>query len=118
MQLVLRFANRFFLPLWNRDNIDNVQVADVFYSFANIFAICQCYLFSLYIIKAFLSINSSIFIYLFFGLSVRLCLGRILELKVGVDILINMGMICECFCQILPLISNLNEVICSPSEKY
>jgi hypothetical protein len=26
MQLVLRFANRFFLPLWNRDNIDNVQV--------------------------------------------------------------------------------------------
>lgn len=25
-QLVLRFANRFFLPLWNRDNIDNVQV--------------------------------------------------------------------------------------------
>ncbi|KAG4927176.1 hypothetical protein JHK85_053662 [Glycine max] len=24
--LVLRFANRFFLPLWNRDNIDNVQV--------------------------------------------------------------------------------------------
>lgn len=26
LQLVLRFANRFFLPLWNRDNIDNVQV--------------------------------------------------------------------------------------------
>ena len=26
MQLVLRFANRMFLPLWNRDNIDNVQV--------------------------------------------------------------------------------------------
>ncbi|XP_040868352.1 glucose-6-phosphate dehydrogenase isoform X1 [Glycine max] len=25
-QLVLRFANRFFLPLWNRDNIDNVQI--------------------------------------------------------------------------------------------
>lgn len=25
-QLVLRFANRFFVPLWNRDNIDNVQV--------------------------------------------------------------------------------------------
>ena len=25
-QLVLRFANRFFLPLWNRDNIANVQV--------------------------------------------------------------------------------------------
>ncbi|KAK3413070.1 hypothetical protein EUGRSUZ_I01691 [Eucalyptus grandis] len=24
--LVLRFANRFFLPLWNRDNIHNVQV--------------------------------------------------------------------------------------------
>ncbi|KAI4350564.1 hypothetical protein L6164_005011 [Bauhinia variegata] len=24
--LVLRFANRFFLPLWNRDNIDNVQI--------------------------------------------------------------------------------------------
>ncbi|KAK6798840.1 hypothetical protein RDI58_006543 [Solanum bulbocastanum] len=24
--LVLRFANRFFLPLWNRDNIDNIQV--------------------------------------------------------------------------------------------
>lgn len=26
-QLVLRFANRFFLPLWNRDNIANVQVS-------------------------------------------------------------------------------------------
>ena len=25
-QLVLRFANRLFLPLWNRDNIANVQV--------------------------------------------------------------------------------------------
>ncbi|KAK9039591.1 hypothetical protein V6N11_014787 [Hibiscus sabdariffa] len=25
--LVLRFANRFFLPLWNRDNIDNIQVS-------------------------------------------------------------------------------------------
>ncbi|KAE9449090.1 hypothetical protein C3L33_19012, partial [Rhododendron williamsianum] len=25
--LVLRFANRFFMPLWNRDNIDNVQVS-------------------------------------------------------------------------------------------
>ncbi|KAF7801552.1 glucose-6-phosphate 1-dehydrogenase, cytoplasmic isoform [Senna tora] len=24
--LVLRFANRFFLPCWNRDNIDNVQI--------------------------------------------------------------------------------------------
>ncbi|KAE8661617.1 Glucose-6-phosphate 1-dehydrogenase [Hibiscus syriacus] len=24
--LVHRFANRFFLPLWNRDNIDNVQI--------------------------------------------------------------------------------------------
>ncbi|KAH7671030.1 Glucose-6-phosphate dehydrogenase (NADP(+)) protein [Dioscorea alata] len=24
--LVLRFANRFFVPLWNRDNIDNVQI--------------------------------------------------------------------------------------------
>ncbi|PKU87024.1 glucose-6-phosphate 1-dehydrogenase, cytoplasmic isoform isoform X1 [Dendrobium catenatum] len=24
--LVVRFANRFFLPLWNRDNIDNVQI--------------------------------------------------------------------------------------------
>ncbi|KAK7861521.1 glucose-6-phosphate 1-dehydrogenase [Quercus suber] len=24
--LVLRFANCFFLPLWNRDNIDNVQI--------------------------------------------------------------------------------------------
>uniref|UniRef100_A0A0E0DFD9 glucose-6-phosphate dehydrogenase (NADP(+)) n=1 Tax=Oryza meridionalis TaxID=40149 RepID=A0A0E0DFD9_9ORYZ len=24
--LVLRFANRLFLPLWNRDNIDNIQV--------------------------------------------------------------------------------------------
>ncbi|XP_047950260.1 glucose-6-phosphate 1-dehydrogenase, cytoplasmic isoform [Salvia hispanica] len=24
--LVLRFANRFFLPLWNRDNISNVQI--------------------------------------------------------------------------------------------
>ncbi|KAK9143462.1 hypothetical protein Syun_012862 [Stephania yunnanensis] len=24
--LVLRFANRFFLPMWNRDNIDNIQV--------------------------------------------------------------------------------------------
>lgn len=24
--LVLRFANRFFLPLWNRDNIANVQI--------------------------------------------------------------------------------------------
>ncbi|KAK3413071.1 hypothetical protein EUGRSUZ_I01691 [Eucalyptus grandis] len=24
--LVLRFANRFFLPLWNRDNIHNVQI--------------------------------------------------------------------------------------------
>ncbi|KAL5538509.1 hypothetical protein UlMin_043589, partial [Ulmus minor] len=24
--LVLRFANRFFLPLWNRDNIDNVHI--------------------------------------------------------------------------------------------
>ncbi|KAI8016055.1 AUGMIN subunit 4 [Camellia lanceoleosa] len=28
IQLVLRFANRFFLPLWNRDNIDNVQVLE------------------------------------------------------------------------------------------
>lgn len=75
---------------------------------------------SLDVIEAFLSINSSIFIYLFFGLSVtvRLCLGRILELKVGVDILINMGMMYKCFCQILPLISNLNEVIPSPSVKY
>lgn len=27
LQLVLRFANRFFLPLWNRDNIANVQVS-------------------------------------------------------------------------------------------
>jgi len=26
LQLVLRFANRLFLPLWNRDNIDNIQV--------------------------------------------------------------------------------------------
>lgn len=26
LQLVLRFANRLFLPLWNRDNIANVQV--------------------------------------------------------------------------------------------
>jgi glucose-6-phosphate 1-dehydrogenase len=25
--LVLRFANRLFLPLWNRDNIDNIQVS-------------------------------------------------------------------------------------------
>ncbi|RWW86039.1 hypothetical protein BHE74_00005241 [Ensete ventricosum] len=25
-KLVLRFANRFFMPLWNRDNIDNIQV--------------------------------------------------------------------------------------------
>ncbi|XP_058102157.1 glucose-6-phosphate 1-dehydrogenase, cytoplasmic isoform-like [Magnolia sinica] len=24
--LVLRFANRFFLPLWNRDSIDNIQI--------------------------------------------------------------------------------------------
>ncbi|KAI3981811.1 hypothetical protein MKX01_027796 [Papaver californicum] len=24
--LVLRFANRFFYPLWNRDNIDNIQI--------------------------------------------------------------------------------------------
>ncbi|KAL2943304.1 Glucose-6-phosphate 1-dehydrogenase cytoplasmic isoform 2 [Bienertia sinuspersici] len=24
--LVMRFANRFFLPLWNRDNIDNIQI--------------------------------------------------------------------------------------------
>ncbi|EPS70489.1 glucose-6-phosphate 1-dehydrogenase [Genlisea aurea] len=24
--LVLRFANRFFMPVWNRDNIDNVQI--------------------------------------------------------------------------------------------
>ncbi|XP_057515678.1 glucose-6-phosphate 1-dehydrogenase 6, cytoplasmic-like [Amaranthus tricolor] len=24
--LVMRFANRFFVPLWNRDNIDNVQI--------------------------------------------------------------------------------------------
>uniref|UniRef100_A0A0D6R4N7 Glucose-6-phosphate 1-dehydrogenase n=1 Tax=Araucaria cunninghamii TaxID=56994 RepID=A0A0D6R4N7_ARACU len=24
--LVVRFANRFFLPLWNRDNIDNIQI--------------------------------------------------------------------------------------------
>lgn len=24
--LVMRFANRFFMPLWNRDNIDNVQI--------------------------------------------------------------------------------------------
>ncbi|XP_052190193.1 glucose-6-phosphate 1-dehydrogenase 6, cytoplasmic-like [Diospyros lotus] len=24
--LVLRFANRFFLPLWNRDHIDNIQI--------------------------------------------------------------------------------------------
>ncbi|XP_028062844.1 glucose-6-phosphate 1-dehydrogenase 6, cytoplasmic-like [Camellia sinensis] len=25
-KLVLRFANHFFLQLWNRDNIDNVQI--------------------------------------------------------------------------------------------
>ncbi|THU51268.1 hypothetical protein C4D60_Mb06t29200 [Musa balbisiana] len=25
-RLVLRFANRFFMPLWNRDNIDNIQI--------------------------------------------------------------------------------------------
>ncbi|XP_074559808.1 glucose-6-phosphate 1-dehydrogenase, cytoplasmic isoform-like [Curcuma longa] len=25
-RLVQRFANRFFLPLWNRDNIDNIQI--------------------------------------------------------------------------------------------
>lgn len=24
--LIMRFANRFFLPLWNRDNIDNIQI--------------------------------------------------------------------------------------------
>ncbi|XP_043724224.1 glucose-6-phosphate 1-dehydrogenase 6, cytoplasmic-like [Telopea speciosissima] len=24
--MVLRFANRFFMPLWNRDNIDNIQI--------------------------------------------------------------------------------------------
>ncbi|KAK6924723.1 Glucose-6-phosphate dehydrogenase, C-terminal [Dillenia turbinata] len=24
--MVLRFANRFFLPLWNRDNFDNIQI--------------------------------------------------------------------------------------------
>ncbi|KAM0030853.1 putative glucose-6-phosphate dehydrogenase (NADP(+)) [Helianthus debilis subsp. tardiflorus] len=24
--MVLRFANRFFLPLWNRDNISNIQI--------------------------------------------------------------------------------------------
>eukprot|EP00271_Cylindrocystis_brebissonii_P016091 TRINITY_DN39291_c0_g1_i1.p1 TRINITY_DN39291_c0_g1~~TRINITY_DN39291_c0_g1_i1.p1 ORF type:complete len:526 (-),score=130.76 TRINITY_DN39291_c0_g1_i1:704-2281(-) len=24
--LVMRFANRFFVPLWNRDNIDNIQI--------------------------------------------------------------------------------------------
>ncbi|KAH0908421.1 hypothetical protein HID58_031742, partial [Brassica napus] len=27
--LVLRFANRFFLPLWNRDNIANVQILEL-----------------------------------------------------------------------------------------
>ncbi|GAY48365.1 hypothetical protein CUMW_111110 [Citrus unshiu] len=27
--LVLRFANRMFLPLWNRDNIDNVQILEL-----------------------------------------------------------------------------------------
>jgi glucose-6-phosphate 1-dehydrogenase len=26
MQLVMRFANRFFVPLWNRDNIANIQI--------------------------------------------------------------------------------------------
>ncbi|KAK9081161.1 hypothetical protein Syun_030524 [Stephania yunnanensis] len=30
IESVLRFANRFFLPLWNRDNIDNIQVKEIF----------------------------------------------------------------------------------------
>jgi hypothetical protein len=30
MQLVMRFANRFFVPLWNRDNIANIQVNEKF----------------------------------------------------------------------------------------
>lgn len=40
MQLVLRFANRFFLPLWNRDNIDNVQVR-FFFPFSRFLKVAQ-----------------------------------------------------------------------------
>lgn len=39
-QLVMRFANRFFVPLWNRDNIANVQVRAAL-SFLFVFPRCS-----------------------------------------------------------------------------
>ncbi|OEL18846.1 Glucose-6-phosphate 1-dehydrogenase, cytoplasmic isoform [Dichanthelium oligosanthes] len=37
--LVLRFANRLFLPLWNRDNIDNIQVIINYYYLLQVFCL-------------------------------------------------------------------------------
>lgn len=41
MQLVLRFANRMFLPLWNRDNIANVQVSCFCLNYENCNRLCS-----------------------------------------------------------------------------
>jgi glucose-6-phosphate 1-dehydrogenase len=46
LQLVLRFANRLFLPLWNRDNIANVQVRSLprwLQQFISLYIMVGCY---------------------------------------------------------------------------
>ena len=46
LQLVLRFSNRLFLPLWNRDNIANVQVRSLprwLQQFISLYIMVGCY---------------------------------------------------------------------------